>query len=460
MDWCLRTDEEGSVPSRLYDNIFRNLWLKHDINTLLPLSAKSPIYKSDDAVLARRSLMESAEVLKNLWESQVFRRNCRVPLGVTVTRVDPEKMSVGDINVKNQRFTFPFEFRTHDDGTAGFYFDPDDYPFLLDYSMVLIPHDAGQPKHKIDSKRIIDVVMTSAAFPVAFGRKRLPYCRISATYETGKTVRPDSSSSNTGKLFCPEEYELSEAEFADGGLFDNLPIGLARTLAEEHKRSRANPLPVTYIYLDPNRLRYKLPEERKFEKCLSDNPPDACKEIDYSFFSESRLLLGALGTAQNYELYRELTSDTWSFNLSQIAYQAADLLEKSNPDYTCDKKLPLFNEKMPCHAALRAASRLLEISYDRIEAPITQPFSVSKLQKAGLVKNCQKSQDDTNVLVAAECYIDFIKVRKNLAQTVQMLLDFMPQSNEILLKRLKNAEHLIYNDRIIRVTSRGAPITG
>ncbi|WP_455207244.1 patatin-like phospholipase family protein [Kaarinaea lacus] len=460
MAWCLRPEAEKGIASTLNDNIFRNLWLEHDINTLLPASAKSQYYARDDAVLARKSLLESAEALRSLWESPVFRKDCRVPIGVTVTRVEPEKMAVGDIGVKNQRFTFPFEFRTHDDGTAGFYFDPKDYPLLLDYSMVLIPHDTGKPEFQIDNQRIIDVVMTSAAFPVAFGRKRLPYCRIAATYETGTDAAKDDSATRDGELICPEGYELSEAEFADGGLFDNLPIGLARTLAEENKRSSENPLPVTYIYLDPNRLRYKLPSKRQFEKCLSDNPPKACQEIDYSFFSESRLLLGALGTAQSYELYRELTSDTWSYNLSQIAYQTADLIEASTPDKTCEKELPFFAEILPCHSALRSASRFLEISYDRIDAPITQSFSINKLQSAGLVKRCKESKADSNILVGAECYIDFVKFRKDLTQRLQTILESMPKKNEILLRRLRNSEYTIHSDRIIRVSSRGGPITG
>lgn len=37
---------------------------------------------------------------------------------------------------------------------------------------------------------------------------------------------------NETTLMCPEGYELVEAEFADGGLFDNLPIGLTRQIAD------------------------------------------------------------------------------------------------------------------------------------------------------------------------------------------------------------------------------------
>jgi predicted acylesterase/phospholipase RssA len=461
MAWCIRPEEKGGVADRIGDNIFRNLWLKHDINTLLPAYARSSIYRDDDAVLARKSLIEEAEVLRSIWESPAFRKDCRVPLGVTVTRVEPEKMNVGEIRVKNQRFTFPFEFRTQDDGTAGFYFDPADYPLLLDYSMILIPYEQGAPKHKIDNRQIIDVVMTSAAFPVAFGRKRLKYCRMRGFYNRdSEPVEAGQAVSENGLQHCPEGYELSEAVFADGGLFDNLPIGLARTLAEEHRSGRKNPLPVTYIYIDPNRLRYKLPEKREFEKCLGANPPPACRELEYSFFSESRLLLGALGTAQSYELYRELTGDAWAHNLSQLAYQTADLLEELATEKTCEQELPFLQKTLPCHAALRFASNLLEISYDRIDSPITPPFSVKKLQDAGLIKRCRNAEIDSELPIEAECYIDFVKFRQALVRGLEAVLALIPDHNAILLQRLHNAQFTIYNDRIIRVTSRGAPITG
>ena len=459
MAWCARPDAEGGLLSRIDDNIFRNLWLKPDINTLLPPSARSPIYQDDDAVLARKNLHEAANKLKEIWDSPVFRKDCRVPLGVTVTRVFPEQLNVGDINVKNQRFTIPFELRTHDDGTAGFYFDPQDYPLLLDYSMILIPQEAGGPKHKIDNQLIEDVIMTSGAFPVAFGRKRLQHCRVKATYDKSEELEEPKNAQKNNRV-CPEGYELAEAEFADGGMFDNLPIGLARILAEENKRSMENPLPVTYLYFDPNRLRYQLPEKKVFEKYVSDDPPKACSEMEYSFKSESGLLFGALGSAQNYELYRELTSDTWAFNLSQLFYQTADLFDELGKTKSCGKNLPFFKEKLPCSMALRFTGRLLEISYDRTDAPITPPFSVEKLQSLGLVQRCHKAKSDSDVPIEAECYINYIKYREDLVQRLRAILYLVPNDNAILLRRVKNAEFTIHNDRIIRVTSRGAPITG
>ncbi len=459
--WCMLPEEISNLPNRVDDNIFRNLWLAPDINNLLPPSASSPIYRQDDAVLARKSLIEAADKLREIWSLPIFRKGCRIPLGVTVTRVFPEQLKVGDINVKNQRFSIPFELRVQDDATVGFYFDPQDYPALLDYSMILLPNQRGEKKHKIDDKRIVDVVLTSAAFPVAFGRKRLQNCRIKARYQSTEEngIAATEKDENEG-LVCPEGYELSEAEFADGGLFDNLPIGLGRTLAEEHVRSNENSLPVTYIYFDPNRLRYQLPEKRKFEACFSDEPPEACNEMEYSFASESHLLFGAFGTAQSYELYRELTGDAWSGNLSVLSYTIAELLEGMDAQAGCANELPYFEGDFPCASALRFTGRLLEISYDRVDSPITAPFSINKLKNAGLVSRCKKVKIDGDVPVEAECYIDYEKFRQKLADRLTAVLDLLPDHNAILDRQVHNARFSIYNDRIIRVTSRGYPITG
>ena len=55
--------------------------------------------------------------------------------------------------------------------------------------------------------------------------------------------------------------------------------------------------------------------------------------MEFSLLSESRLLIGALGTARKYELFRELTSQYWINNLSQTGYELADYLKNNNPGY-------------------------------------------------------------------------------------------------------------------------------
>jgi hypothetical protein len=130
-------------------------------------------------------------------------------------------------------------------------------------------------------------------------------------------------------LTCPEGYELQEAEFADGGLFDNLPVGLARLLAESSRPHTKAPLPVEYFYIGPDRQRYRIPVAPDLPACEGEYPPAACRELTHDIASETAVLGGAIGTARKYELYRELTSDNWRLNLSQLSQEVADLLDAS-----------------------------------------------------------------------------------------------------------------------------------
>lgn len=124
---------------------------------------------------------------------------------MTVTRVKPDQLKVGNIQVQNQRMFIPFEARTQKDKTLGFYFNPEDYPTSPDPAMILLPHAQNMPPNYIEDHRIQDAIMTSAAFPGAFGRKRLQYCRLAS--------------------FIPEDKEDPEMRIIFDGLIKTLESG-------------------------------------------------------------------------------------------------------------------------------------------------------------------------------------------------------------------------------------------
>ncbi len=460
--WCSLPQSEGGLVNRIDSNIFRNVWLRPDVNRLLPPKADSIYYKSNDALLARHDLLEAASELRQRWNTPSFRAGCRVPLGVTVTRVIPDEIKVGNIDVQNQRLFIPFEARTEKDGTLGFYFDPDDFPTLSDPAMILMPRAIDAPPYSINDQRIEDAVMTSAAFPGGFGRKRLSYCRLTSFIERDKektdlntkAVKPST------KFVCPEGYELTEAEFSDGGLFDNLPIGLARQLAEQHKNAKNNTMPVTYIFLDPNRLRYPIPPPTNTTACASDNPPDACRKMEYSLFTEQALLLGALSTARKYELYSELTSDYWSLNLAQLSYELADKLDANKNRYRCEKDIPFYRTKLTCAEAVRRAGALLELVYTRASLLITPPYSAKKLRQAGVAQRCHFVKNNSTIKSQEECEIDASKYRKRLTIILLNISENNKQITNDFIQRIHQSKHSMHNDRNLRLTNRGAPITG
>lgn len=463
VSWCSLPEAEGGLPNSINANIFRDVWLAPDVNQLLPPTADSIYYASDDALLSRYNLLQASQKLRERWNKPGFRPNCRIPLGVTVTRVIPEELLVGNVKVQNQRLFIPFEARTQENGTLGFYFNPSDYPALLDPSMILMPHTRNRPTFSIDDQRIEDAVLTSAAFPGGFGRKRLQYCRLASYTATNDTDRSGQEKipPDEAMIQCPEGYELAVAEFADGSLFDNLPIGLARRLAEQQKYASENILPVTYFYLDPDRLRFVTPPPADTRACASNNPPADCQIMEYSLFTEQTLLLGALGTARKYELYRELTSEHWSLNLAQLSYELSEKLAQNKSRLGCQKEIPFFKVSLSCAESVRRAGSLMELAYNQVSLPIMSPYSAEKLSQAGITHNCQYDNNNPATNNQIICEIDVVQYRHRLTD---ILLKIAGEESKRLppelIQRIKKTKISMHNDRIIRVSSRGAPITG
>jgi hypothetical protein len=462
--WAVKPESEGGFANRIDDNIFRDVWLLPDVNRLLPPRPDSPLYLPDDALLSRKDLVAVAREVQKKWKQPgVFRSGIRVPMGLTVTRVRPATMNLSGVTVLNQRFFIPFEMRTQADGSVAFGFNPDDYPTLVDPAMILMPWPADAHPFSISDEQVEDALMTTSAFPGGFGRKRLQYCRkqhLSTESDIAGSTTTESGDENANELICPDGYALTEAEFADGGLFDNLPLGLSRRLAESSRRNKETQMPVHYIYLDPDRQRYEIPASETKRACDGDNPPEACRQMTFNVASEAVVLGGAIGTARKYELYRELTSDNWRLNLSQLSHDVADVLEASQPDRRCDSMLPFFEGQPACSDRLRHAGGLLELARSFRFAPIVEPLSPQALMKAGIAKSCRPSQTSVDQVSSIECKLDDRRLRKQLADELADLIAQVAPDEENLTRDIQKSALSADSDRRIYVTSRGGAITG
>jgi hypothetical protein len=428
-----------------------------DINSLLPPQADSNTYLQGDALFSRGEYLAAANDLLESWQKPAYRPGCKIPMGVTATRVKPMELTVEDIEVQNQRFYIPFELRVLEDSSIGFYFDPADYPKLIDPAMILMPRPRDAPEFLVPDESVIEAAVITSAFPTAFGRRRLQHCVLnlgpSATPAEARSEQSDSD------LLCPDGYRLEEAEFADGGLFDNLPVGLARTLAELNSKTSGNPAPVTYFYMDPNRIRYEKPDPPDNTACASDNPPDACRIMEFSFFSESSLLLGALGTARKYELYRETISAEWRHSLAQLAYELSETAKVEDANFDCAKELPYFGIAVDCDEAISRAGHLLEIAHDRVKPDILPPYSVERLEEAGVAHSCQLSAESASQ-PPVECHINIGLYRDQLADALLSIIERGGFGSDRLIEKINQARQSMNSDRVLRVSSRGAPITG
>jgi predicted acylesterase/phospholipase RssA len=460
--WSVNPEIDGGFVNRVDDNIFRDVWLTPDVNRLLPADPNSPLFLPDDALLSRQDLVAVARELAEKWRQPgSFRSGLRLPLGVTVTRVKPDTLTISGVSVSNQRFYIPFEMRTQADGSAQFAFDPDDYPSLNDPAMILMPWPADGVPLSISDRQVEDALLTTSAFPGGFGRKRLQYCRQEMLQsDQGREGQPAMETAGDEEWVCPEGYVLAEAEFADGGLFDNLPIGLARRLAEDSLRHQQTPLPVKYIYLDPNRERYVTDAPVDRRACEGETPPQACRQMAFNLESETEVLGGAIGTARTYELYRELTSDNWRLNLSQLSREMADRIDATARDLDCDRLLPYFDQPLKCSDRLRYAARLLELNNTYHLVPIHRTFSTQALLQAGIAGSCGPASSAADGAFDAQCRIDATRLRKTLAEALVELSAAVLPEEENLAADIRQSALSTDWDRSIHVTSRGGPITG
>ena len=462
--WSVNPEDQGGFTNTIDDNIFRDVWLVPDVNRLLPEDADSPQYLPGDALLSRKDLVAAARQLRDKWNRPgTFRSGLRIPFGVTATRVKPEVMVVSDVSINNQRFYIPIEMITQKDGSAIFTFDPANYPSFTDPAMIIMPWADDDSAFSISDQQIEDIVMTTSAFPVGFGRKRLQYCRKQAIYvdkESAESSSMEDTDPGQSELKCPNGYELAEAEFADGGLFDNLPIGLARELSESSTLHKDNQLPVGYLYLDPDRQRYEIPVSEDRQACESENPPEACRELTFDLFSEVAVLGGALGTARKYELYRELTSDEWNLNLIKLSDTIADIIENDALDVDCTSALPYFDHKMACSDRVRDSARLLELAYDYRIAPIKTPLSHKALLQTGIASTCRPPPGSVEQGIVSECNIDVQKLREQLANALVDLSNKVGPEGKKINRSIRRSALSVDSDRMLQVTSRGGPITG
>lgn len=464
MAWSVNPENQGGFTNRIGDNIFRDVWLTPDVNRLLPLEAGSSQYLPDDAVLSRRDLVEVARDLRKKWRQPgTFQQGMRLSLGVTATRVKPDTMHVSGVAVNNQRFFIPFEMQTDKDGSAQFLFQPHDYPLLIDPAMILLPWPGDGQPFSISDQQIEDILLTTSAFPVGFGRKRLQYCQ--KTFLPEKTDNdPDSNVISEGSikeaLVCPDGYELTEAEFSDGGLFDNLPIGLARKLSESGRPTKQQRSPVNYIYVDPDRERFQTVDLEAESACEGDNPPEACDKMTFELAAETVVLGGAIGSARKYELFRELTSDNWNLNLSQIGNDLASFMDIEQPDMMCDDMLPYFEGPMPCSDRLRLSARLLALTHSHLIVPIIEPLSPRALMEEAVAANCKSPSKAVIEGIVSECVIDAPRLRKKLAEVLVDLSAKVVPEDDRLRKDIQQTALSINYDRTIHVTSRGGLITG
>jgi predicted acylesterase/phospholipase RssA len=416
ISWCIddnKTQASKLFPDSVSDNLLRDTWLDIGFEELLPKKIDSlQHYRADDGVLTRNAFQKTIARIEHLLGTNSFRPGCEVQLGILVTRVNPVGKDIAGVRVYNQRFMIPLRFRVDQSGYATFVsclVDDEDPAF--GNVMYLQGKRTAEPDCPIehDTNDVIDAVEASSAFPLAFGRKHLRYC---------ESATEDENSVSTG--VCPDGRQPVVEEFIDGGLFDNIPLGAAKALAEpgeqddtpgsawERSGRRFN-----YIYLDPTIRRSvqqrngpvnTATETRKSR----DNRKTA--RVTYGIRSQLKFLSGAVTSGRDYELYNLLRGGDWTNQVFAHAEKLSHTINVRFPELALEQPQPvhlqimapeckkLFGRKWenvnpPDHNIIAEANRciiastyLLELQYRGV------PFD-------GRLKNSSEITRQRNILI-------------------------------------------------------------
>ncbi len=246
MYWC----QKDSIPLKntVDDNLFYETWVHLGIEDL-SIHGQDP--ENTSTLFTRRGLEKKGEKIISHLNKPIFKKNCEIPLGVSVTKVTPIIEEVSGIKIKNQHFSVPLTFKVKHSKAV---IENKKMPPSTDFYMSI-------PGIEKDKNKLMNVLFASGAFPGAFQQVKLDY-----VYK-GKRA---------------SHY------FIDGGAYDNIPLQLAIELNKKASH---------FLFIDPSNMRKEVKEITKKEE----------EQIPLGFITTNAIpLLSSLEIFQSMKLYQAI----------------------------------------------------------------------------------------------------------------------------------------------------------
>lgn len=271
LEWC-RAPGASQIPE---ESLFWQTWIRTGWDQLFPVTDLGD-WETNTALFTRRYFDQVLQpMLDSIMGSGDKRASCRVPIGITITRLRPDSVfvdSAGLVPAATQRFASVVQVAS--DGRRLQFREPEDSLFH-DRSLgrvVRLPGAGGTDVLELSS--VMDLVEASSAFPIAFAPVELAY--------------EDPEGCRRSREKCGVLTDV----FVDGGAFDNNPLDLAYGL---YRHLDPTPHPDTrVIYVDVDRYRGELARTR--------NVAPANPAGDRGIGAVLTLLGGAVPSARQYEL--------------------------------------------------------------------------------------------------------------------------------------------------------------
>jgi hypothetical protein len=241
--WC-RSKESLDIDNTIDNNLFYHMWTEVDFEDLLITHNGLQDPTNTTSLFSRKKIEAQAQKIIEALHQPFYAKECRVPFGFAVTRVQPRKVVINSISINNKLFHIPLLFAVDHEGRGMV----KDYQGLHRNNVIHL-----SKKGSVNDTALQKAMFASSAFPIAFEQVDLEYWY---------------------------QGEKEKARFLDGGVFDNVPLDLAIRLAQNRSSD--------YIFMDPKNMRRKylsLVEREKAKR--EESPVNSAIQLLFDIFSTS-----------------------------------------------------------------------------------------------------------------------------------------------------------------------------
>ena len=249
MYWC----QKDSIPLKnsVDDNLFYETWVNLGMEDLV-VNDNDP--DNESSLFTQNGLRNKGDKIIEHLKQPIYQKNCEVPLGVAVTKATPIVETISGIKVKNQNFSVPLTFREKNEKGI---VENNVLPPSTDFYISI-------PGIEKDRRKLIDLLLASAAFPGAFAQVKMNY------------------------RYKDKEYS---DYFIDGGLYDNVPLDLAIALDNRAKN---------FFFMDPSNMRKEVTQVKKEKK----------KQLPIGFITANLLpVFSSFDIMQSMKLYEAINKN-------------------------------------------------------------------------------------------------------------------------------------------------------
>ncbi len=266
-------------------SVFWDTWIRLGARELFrpPLPTDPP--DTGHGAFSRSALLRIAGGLERVFLDGID-KGCDKVLAVSTTRLKSAEVTLRDgFKVPRQEEKFVVRIRGRGQGRAPLVTNYVDPSSALPLPMLPFPEDQTSPDDQLKTFALLrDLLLASAAFPVAFPPQPLPHCLTPGTLRVSTGAGSPAPAPASSAPAAPSQgggspvtqcgdLPIFTEDFIDGGVFDNTPLRLADALAARLDasgtwRAPGEPLPPGsarlpggFLFIDPDTAAYPLPPE-------------------------------------------------------------------------------------------------------------------------------------------------------------------------------------------------------